>query len=94
MLVNQAKANLSVGKAQLSKDQTNPSYAKVTYEQNLRLVETHVGIVFGFNSACKVARLDLIESLGIACSVKSELLICWERLGHGGDVSTAMVLRR
>ena len=34
-LVDQAQANLSVGKAQLEKDQANLAYAKVNYERNL-----------------------------------------------------------
>jgi HlyD family secretion protein len=40
-LVNQAKANLSIGKAQLLKDQASLGYAKLTYERNLKLIETH-----------------------------------------------------
>jgi HlyD family secretion protein len=40
-LVNQAKANLAVGKAQLLKDQASRGYAKINYERNLRLVQTH-----------------------------------------------------
>jgi HlyD family secretion protein len=40
-LVDQAKANLSVGKAQLLKDQASFGYAKITLERNERLVETH-----------------------------------------------------
>jgi HlyD family secretion protein len=40
-LVDQAKANLAIAKAQLLKDQANLSYVKVNYERNLRLVETH-----------------------------------------------------
>jgi len=40
-LVNQAKANLAIGKAQLVKDQASLGYAKINYERNLRLVDTH-----------------------------------------------------
>jgi HlyD family secretion protein len=40
-LVNQAKANLAIGKAQLLKDQASLEYAKINYERNLRLVQTH-----------------------------------------------------
>ena len=40
-LVNQAKANLSIGKAQLLKDEANLGYMKLNYERNLRLVQTH-----------------------------------------------------
>ena len=40
-LVNQAKANLAIGKAQLLKDQANLGYVKINYERNLRLLETH-----------------------------------------------------
>jgi len=40
-LVNQAKANLAIGKAQLLKDQANLGYVKINYERNLHLVETH-----------------------------------------------------
>src|ERR1700739_4313179 len=40
-VVNQAKANLSIGKAQLLKDQASLGYAKITFERNERLVETH-----------------------------------------------------
>jgi HlyD family secretion protein len=40
-VVNQAKANLAIGKAQLLKDQASLGYAKITLERNERLVETH-----------------------------------------------------
>ena len=40
-LVNQAKANLAIGKAQLLKDEANLEYVKLNYERNLRLVQTH-----------------------------------------------------
>ena len=40
-LVDQAKANLAIAKAQLLKDQANLSYVKLNYERNQRLVETH-----------------------------------------------------
>ncbi len=40
-VVNQAKANLAIGKAQLLKDQASLGYAKITFERNERLVETH-----------------------------------------------------
>jgi HlyD family secretion protein len=40
-LVNQAKANLAIGKAQLLKDQASLEYAKISHERNLRLVQTH-----------------------------------------------------
>jgi len=40
-LVNQAKANLSVEKAQLLKDQAGLDYAKITSERNERLAQTH-----------------------------------------------------
>lgn len=40
-LVNQAKANLAIERAQLLKDQANLGYAKISYERNLRLVESH-----------------------------------------------------
>jgi HlyD family secretion protein len=40
-VVNQAKANLAIGKAQLLKDQAGLGYAKITLERNERLVETH-----------------------------------------------------
>lgn len=40
-LVNQAKANLAIGKSQLLKDQASLEYAKINYERNLRLVQTH-----------------------------------------------------
>jgi len=40
-VVNQAKANLAIGKAQLLKDQASLNYAKLNYERNLQLVGTH-----------------------------------------------------
>ncbi|MBO0751518.1 MAG: efflux RND transporter periplasmic adaptor subunit [Bradyrhizobiaceae bacterium] len=40
-VVNQAKANLAIAKAQLLKDQAGLGYAKITLERNERLVETH-----------------------------------------------------
>jgi HlyD family secretion protein len=40
-VVNQAKANLAIGKAQLLKDQASLGYAKITLERNERLVESH-----------------------------------------------------
>jgi HlyD family secretion protein len=40
-LVNQAKASLAIGKAQLLKDEANLGYVKLNYERNLRLVQTH-----------------------------------------------------
>jgi HlyD family secretion protein len=40
-VVNQTKANLSIGKAQLLKDQAGLGYAKITFERNERLMETH-----------------------------------------------------
>jgi len=40
-VVNQARANLSIGRAQLLKDQANLGYVKLNYERNQKLVETH-----------------------------------------------------
>jgi HlyD family secretion protein len=40
-VVNQAKANLAIGKALLLKDQASLGYAKITFERDERLVETH-----------------------------------------------------
>jgi HlyD family secretion protein len=40
-VVNQAKANLATGKAQLLKDRASLGYAKIALERNERLVETH-----------------------------------------------------
>jgi HlyD family secretion protein len=40
-IVDQDKANLAVAKAQLEKDNANLTYVKLSYERNLRLVETN-----------------------------------------------------
>ncbi|MGA7808319.1 efflux RND transporter periplasmic adaptor subunit [Bradyrhizobium sp.] len=40
-LVAQAKANLSVGKAQLQKDQANLAYTRINHERNAQMVVTH-----------------------------------------------------
>jgi HlyD family secretion protein len=40
-VVNQAKANLAIGNAQLLKDQATLEYAKITLQRNERLAETH-----------------------------------------------------
>jgi HlyD family secretion protein len=40
-VVDQNKANLAVAKAQLAKDKASLVYAKVTYERNLKLVQTN-----------------------------------------------------
>jgi HlyD family secretion protein len=50
-VVNQAKANLSIGKAQLLKDQAGLGYAKITFERNEHLVETHAVSQDAFDNA-------------------------------------------
>jgi HlyD family secretion protein len=40
-VVDQAKASLAIAKAQLLKDQANLDYAKLNYERNQKLVQTH-----------------------------------------------------
>jgi HlyD family secretion protein len=50
-LVDQAKANLAVGKAQLQKDQASLAYARLNYERNANLVQSHAVSVDAYDNA-------------------------------------------
>ncbi len=49
--VDQAKANLAVGKAQLQKDEAALAYAKVSFERNAVMVKTHAVSLDAFDNA-------------------------------------------
>ena len=49
--VDQAKANLAVGKAQLQKDQASLTYAKVTYDRYAMLVKSNAVSLEAFDNA-------------------------------------------
>jgi len=50
-LVDQTRANLAVGKAQLLKDQASLAYARLNYERNANLVQSHAVSVDAYDNA-------------------------------------------